>query len=303
MIKKITLPAETTFQSDMVRIDPTAFENHVDAQPFAIQHQLQQHPLFQLENLIELSKRLPRKQREYVFSKQEFGTHEDLEHYKHAADNDELSTDELIQAIEHQNIVIVLRNVESDSVYGQFVNECLDSLGEFVEPVTGKISGRESFIFISPPQAYTPYHYDPEQNFFMQILGKKQMAIYDVNDRDVLPEEALEGFYNKGQRITNCSESLFEQYQLFEMNPGDGVYVPVTAPHWVRTLDEISISVSINFRTPSSIRRDRVYRMNRILRKAGLRSRPVSQQANTWSELTKSALLGAPATMKNLVRR
>jgi hypothetical protein len=37
MIKKITLPAETTFQSDMVRIDPTAFEKHVDAQPFAIQ--------------------------------------------------------------------------------------------------------------------------------------------------------------------------------------------------------------------------------------------------------------------------
>jgi hypothetical protein len=303
MIKKITIPGETTFQSDMVQIDPATFESHVDNQPFAIQHKLQQHPLFQLENLVELSKRLPRKQREYVFSKQEFGTHEDLEHYKHAADNDELSTDELIKAIEHQNIVIVLRNVESDSIYGQFVNECLDSLGEFVEPVTGKISGRESFIFVSPPQAYTPYHYDPEQNFFMQIRGKKQMAIYDVNDRDVLPEEALEKFYNEGQRITNCSDSLFEQHQLFEMNPGDGVYVPVTAPHWVRTLGEISISVSINFRTPSSIRRDRVYRMNRMLRKAGLRPHPVSTQANTWSELTKSALLGGPATIKNLVRK
>ena len=52
----------------------------------------------------------------------------------------------------------------------------------------------------------------------MQIRGKKQMAIYDVSDRNILPEEALEKFYNEGQRITNCSESLFEQHQLLEMN-------------------------------------------------------------------------------------
>lgn len=115
--------------------------------------------------------------------------------------------------------------------------------------------------------------------------------------------EALEKFYNEEQRITNCSESLLEQYQLFEMNPGDGVYVPVTAPHWGRTLDEISISVSINFRTPSSIRRDRVYRMNRMLRKLRLCLHPVSPQANSWPELKKSSILGGPTTIKNLIRK
>jgi hypothetical protein len=135
------------------------------------------------------------------------------------------------------------------------------------------------------------------QNFFMQIQGKKQMAIYDVHDRKILPDSALEKFYNEGQKITKCEESLFDNYQLFEMI---GVYVPVTAPHWVRTLDEISISISINFRTPSSVRRDRVYRTNRMLRKIGLRPTPVSPQANTWFELTKSAVLGAPARIRKL---
>lgn len=284
----------------MVDIDSDKFRSHVDLQPFTIQHQLQHHPLFELENLVDLSKRLPRELREYVFSKQEFGTHEDQEQYKHAANNDELSTDELIHAIEKQNIIIVLRNVETDPVYGQFVNQCLDSLSECVEPTTGPISGRESYIFVSPPRAYTPYHYDPEQNFFMHVRGKKQMAIYDVKDRNILPEASLEEYYNEGQRITNCDESLFDNYELFEMNPGDGVYVPVTAPHWVRTLDEVSISISINFRTPSSIRRDRVYRMNPTLRNIGLRPAPVSHQANTWSELTKSAVLGVPARIKKL---
>jgi hypothetical protein len=303
MIKKLTQTERQTYRDGMVDINPATFATHVDQTPFAIRHQLQNHPLFQLESLVELSKRLPGSQREYVFGKQEFGTHDDLDQYKHAADNDELSTDELIQAIEHQNIVIVLRNVETDPTYGQFVNQCLDSLGRFVEPTTGPISGRESFIFISPPRAYTPYHYDPEQNFFLQIRGQKQMAIYDVQDREILPEFALEKFYNEGQSITNCDQSLFDKYELFEMQAGDGVYVPVTAPHWVRTLDEISISVSVNFRTPSSIRRDRVYRMNRWLRKIGLRPSPVSVQANRWSEHTKSAVLGIPARLRKLVQR
>lgn len=298
MIQKLTQNQITEFSDDMVYIDPDQFASKVDVTPFSIQHQLQSHPLFQLESLVELSKRLPKEQREYVFAKQEFGTHDNLEQYKHAADNDELSTEDLINAIETQNVVIVLRNVESDHLYGEFVNHCLDSLAGTVEPVTGPISGRESFIFVSPPNAYTPYHWDPEQNFFMQVRGKKQMAIYDVADRELLPEEALERYYTQGQVITKCPEELFENYELFEMNPGDGVYVPVTAPHWVKTLDEVSVSVSINFRSPSSIRRARVFRMNRMMRKMGLRPRSVSPRADFWSEQLKSSVLEIPAKIK-----
>ena len=301
MTQQLATPT-ANFDPEMVQINPSAFAENVDLKPFAIQHQLPQHPLFALESLIELSKRLPASQREYVFAKKEFGSHDDLQQYKHAADNDELSTDELINAIEHQNIVIVLRNVESDPVYGEFVNACLDSLAQFVEPAAGTMSGRESFIFISPPHAYTPYHWDPEQNFFMQVRGRKQMAVYDVNDRNLLPESALEKYYGEGQLITKCDDELFDNYQLFDMKPGDGVYVPVTAPHWVKTLDEVSISVSINFRTPSSVRRDRVFRCNRLLRKLGLRPNPVSPRADRWSEITKSSLLELPARFRKLAR-
>ena len=303
MIKKLTHSELSTFHPDMVSVSSEKFAANVDLNPFSIQHTLQSHPLFQLESLVELAKRLPTEQREYVFGKKEFGSHDDLEQYQHAAENDELSTDELIRAIEHQNIVIVLRNVESDPVYGQFVNCCLDSLGQSVEPIAGKMSGRESFIFISPPNAYTPYHWDPEQNFFMQVRGRKQMAIYDVNDRQVLSEAALEKYYNEGQLITKCDESVFENYELFEMAPGDGVYVPVTAPHWVKTLDEVSISVSVNFRTPSSIRRDRVYRANRMMRRIGLSPAKVSPRANQTSERLKSAIAATPAALKKILKR
>lgn len=302
MIKKLDpISSFTTFDDSMVSVDPSLFEHNVDVAPFRLKHQLTEHPLFQLGSLVELAKRLPHDQREYVFAKQEFGSHDDLDEYKHAADNDELSTEELINGISDQNIVIVLRNVESDPQYGDFVNQCLDSLSRSVENAAGKISGRESFIFVSPPDAYTPYHYDPEQNFFMQVRGQKQFAVYDVADRSILPEHALEKYYGQGQLITKCDDDQFGNHRVFDLSPGDGIYVPVTAPHWVRTLDEISISVSINFRTPSSIRRDRVYRCNRMLRKLGLNPSPVSLKADRWNDRMKAGVLGIPATLKRVI--
>ena len=285
-----------------IDIVPATFANHVDRTPYSIRHQLQDHPLLQLESLVELARRLPVHQREYVFAKQEFGTHENLERYEHAGDFAELSTEEMILNIEAQNRVIVLRNVESDPIYGQFVHSALGNLQEQIEQATGPISGRESFIFISPPHAYTPFHYDPEQNMFLQILGRKDFAVYDVTDRDVMSENSLEYFYEHC-RSKPCPPEFFDRYQLFSLEPGLGVYVPTTAPHWVRTLDDVSISISINFRTPSSVRRDRVFRMNRWLRKWGLQPQAVSPQANRWSEHCKAELIGLPSKIRGWLGR
>jgi hypothetical protein len=283
-----------------IQINTPLFQQNVDVQPYALTHGLQNHPLLRLENLVELAKRLPPLQREYVFAKQEFGTHEAGEHYEHAGSFADLSTEEMILNIEAQNRVIVLRNVETDSVYGHLVHEILDQMQSQIEAVTGPISGRESFIFISPPHAYTPFHYDPEQNFFLQILGRKDFAVYDVADRDVMPEVALENFLANSTR-TPCSPEYFNRYRIFELTPGNGVYVPTTAPHWVRTLDEVSISISINFRTPSSIRRDRVCRFNRLLRKTGLQPQPVSPRADTPRDRIKAGLFEIPSKLRRLI--
>lgn len=300
MNKLLTYP-ELSGSTAPIDINSDLFRQNVDRHAYGITHSLQTHPLLKLESLVELSKRLPQEQREYVFAKQEFGTHETGERFEHATPFDQLSTEDMIHNIEAQNRIIVLRNVEKDRLYGHFVNQILDALQEQIEAVTGPISNRESFIFISPPKAYTPFHYDPEQNLFLQILGKKGFAVYDVNDRDVLPQIALENYLASNVR-TPCTADYFNRYELFQLNPGQGVYVPTTAPHWVRTLDEISISISINFRTPSSIRRDRVCRFNRMLRKAGLRPAPLSPQANSPRDLLKAGLFEIPSRLRKLVK-
>ena len=57
--------------------------------------------------------------------------------------------------------------------------------------------------------------------------------------------------------------------------PGDGVHVPVNAPHYVLNGPQPSVSFSITFRTPEGNRRSAVYRVNDRLRALGLRPRPV----------------------------
>lgn len=111
----------TQYSSAPIDIKPSLFRENVDLRPYRLMHRLQDHPLLSLDSLVELAKRLPLDQREYVFAKQEFGTHETGDHYTHANSFDDLSTEEMILNIEAQNRVIVLRNVDSDGEYGKFV--------------------------------------------------------------------------------------------------------------------------------------------------------------------------------------
>jgi Cupin superfamily protein len=61
---------------------------------------------------------------------------------------------------------------------------------------------------------------------------------------------------------------------VFEMDPGDAVYVPPHAPHMVKNGPTASISFSITFRTPELERIQRVSSINARIRRLGLTPKP-----------------------------
>jgi hypothetical protein len=69
--------------------------------------------------------------------------------------------------------------------------------------------------------------------------------------------------------------------------PGDAIYVPVKAPHWVRNGPEPSISLSITWRSEWSYHKSYAHGFNRMLRRAGLR--PASPRPFPHRNLAKSA--------------
>jgi Cupin-like domain len=112
---------------------------------------------------------------------------------------------------------------------------------------------------------------DPEHNFLLQIRGRKQVSMFDGEDRELLSDQELERFYARGHRNLVFDERNQRKAHVFELAPGDGLYFPVTWPHWVKNGPEVSVSFSITFRTASSDRREILYHVNERMRRLGIR--------------------------------
>src|SRR5262249_44357467 len=74
-----------------------------------------------------------------------------------------------------------------------------------------------------------------------------------------------------------------EEYEkaaaAFELSPGEGVHVPVTAPHWVQNGAEPSVSFSITLMTAETERRSILYALNHARRQRGGNPPPVGRSA------------------------
>ncbi|MBA3462114.1 MAG: cupin-like domain-containing protein [Deltaproteobacteria bacterium] len=243
-------------------LEPGRFKADFNQRPFQIRHDLVDHPAFSLERLVELARKLPAEQVEYNAG--DLPLTQDPTKTPRTG----LSVEETIQRINEAKSWMVLKRVEVDATYKQALDDCLD----LIEPLAPGMRTRRAFIFISSPGSVTPYHIDHEYNFLLQIRGSKKMTIFDPA---VLGEEAIERFYRGEHRNLVFDQSLAARSQTFELKPGDGVHVPVNAPHYVLNGPAASVSFSITFRTPEGDRRSAVYEVNDRLRRFGLKPRPV----------------------------
>jgi hypothetical protein len=261
----------STESSPPLGIDPARFSARFDRQPFIVRHRLSDHPLFALPRLIELARTLPEDRVEYNAGDVPVS----LDPARTPRTG--LSIDETIRRIEECRSWIVFKNVERDPDYRALLDACLDQVREHSEPIEPGMDRREGFIFVSSPDSVTPYHMDPEHNFLLQIRGRKRVSLFDGDDRTVLSELELEKFYARGHRNLAFDDVKQPKAQVFELTAGDGLYFPVTWPHWVKNGSEVSVSFSITFRTASSDRREVLYHVNERLGRLGIRLPPVGR--------------------------
>ncbi len=266
-------------QSPWLKLDETDFHKNFNRQAFFIRHHLAGHRLFELPRLIELAKKLPAEFVEYNAGA--LPVNQDPIRTPKTG----LSVDETIRRIEECQSWMVLKYVETDPEYKRLLGNCLDEIKRLTEPVAPGMIKREGFIFITSPGSVTPYHMDPEYNFLLQIRGHKTMSVWNPQDRTVLSEEALEGYLSGGHRNLVYQDEYQQKAREFELTPGVGLHVPVTAPHWVKNGNEVSISFSITFRTPASDRRNLIYATNAYLRRHGIQPTPFGQSA--WRDALK----------------
>jgi hypothetical protein len=261
--------AQRPAPKELLQLDSAVFAEKFDEEPFIVGHALSDHPLFDIERLMELSMALPEKCVEFNAGDLPIGCDPTQ------TPRNGLSAQETIRRIRDCKSWMVLKYVEQDPAYRRLLDDCLAEVAALSEPLCPGMCSAEAFIFLSSPGAVTPYHMDPEHNFLLQIRGQKFMTVFE---RSVVSSEELERFYGGAHRNMAFSENYLEKSQTFELNPGIGLHVPVTAPHFVRVGSEVSVSFSITFRTPDLDKRSLLHNVNALMRKRGLSPAPAGNR-------------------------
>ncbi|HYV36017.1 MAG TPA: cupin-like domain-containing protein [Gemmataceae bacterium] len=258
-------------EQKLLDINAALFRECFDKRPFLIGHRLNDHPLFALPRLIELSQKLPEKHVEYNGGKLPVSLDPNL------TPRNGLSIEETIRRIEDCCSWMVLKYVEQDDDYRALLHHCLAEVGVHSELLRPGMELMQGFIFISSAGSVTPYHMDPEHNFLLQVRGSKTVSLFDGRDRSIVAETDLERFYGGSHRNMAFQEEWQRKAWVYDLQPGQGLHFPVTDPHHVKVGPTYSISFSITFRTPDLEKRSMVHNVNAYLRGKGLRPKPVGQ--------------------------
>lgn len=251
----------------MTHFDPLALDEFGRAypeRPARIRHGLADHPLLTLDSLAALAQRIRPIDIEYYPGDTPF------EIDPLTAPGNGLSVQETIRRIEECGSWMVLKFVEQDEIFRDFLLEALAPLEAAVGARTGAMHKHRGFVFITSPGSVTPLHFDPEHNILLQVRGSKTMTIFPPDDEEVVPAEEHERFHGGGHRNLPWRDDFAARGRSFDMAPGDAVHVPFMAPHWVKNGPEVSISFSITWRSEWSYREEYAHNMNRLLRLAGL---------------------------------
>jgi hypothetical protein len=272
-----------------------AFRSLYPEQPGLITHKLRGHELFELEALAELAKRIRPVDAEYNRGDLPVGID------PAATPSNGLSVEETIRSIEQCGSWMVLKFIEQDSVYRNLLHSVLAELEPLVRPVTGEMLKLEGFIFISSPDAVTPFHFDPEHNILLQIRGRKTMTVFPADDEGLVSGTSHEAFHAGGHRNLPWQDEFAAKGRPFDLEPGQAIYVPVKAPHWVKNGPEVSISFSITWKSEWSFHEADARALNRLLRKAGLDPAPPRRFPNR--NLAKSVAYRAASKASRLLPR
>lgn len=232
-----------------------------------LNHHLLHHPLLELEALARLGEALPAGNIEYNRGDQPIGVDG-----KPQATG--LTIGETIRGIDTTNSWAVLKQVQQVPAYRALLNELLGELRPVIEQRTGRMLKPQAFIFISSPDAVTPYHFDPEHNILLQLRGQKVMTIYPAGSERFAPDEVHETYHRGGKRELAWQDSFVRDGVPFGLEAGEAIYVPVMSPHYVRNGPKVSISLSITWRSDWSFAEADARAFNGLLRKWGMNPHP-----------------------------
>lgn len=263
----VAMQAQTqTSPSSVIELGAATFD------PWRIQpvrHRLSMHPLLQPPALIELSARLEAQGSIRTHGNEaKAGTpfNSAPEMFPNAK-----SAAETLRSIRDAKAWMSLLNVQIDPIYRALVGEVLDGVRPLVDGRDPGMCHRAGWIFVSSPRTVTPFHFDKEHNFILQIHGRKRVYVWDHDDTVVASENARDLFHHSHERyLLRWRDEFRERAHVFDLEPGQGAYMPSTSPHMVENGDDPSITISFTYYTDATRRDAVLHNAHALVRQLGV---------------------------------
>jgi hypothetical protein len=293
-------PNNRAMKSDcpVVDLERSRFLEDFNRRDFPVTHNLAGSPLFTLPRLIEVAAATAAKRPNDVYY--DAG---DIDVAQRWAESPKLNepVDVTMRRIAKSNAWIVLRQVDLDPAYSGILQSCLQEMLRLSgAQLRERMKRTEIIVFVTSPRRITTYHIDRECSFLLQVRGEKDINIFDRDDRDVLPEQELERFWTVDTNAALYKPDLQQRAHIYRLKPGNGVHIPINAPHWLRNGDDVSISVNFNF-WEHDRERANLYRANYYLRQ--LRFAPVAPFVSPGRDFLKNPFGAAVYATRALLKR
>ncbi len=257
------------------------FTGALGRSPLLVRHRLDaQHPLLTREALTARAADWPTAWLEHHQA--------DLPFVLPSGNTDQLPLDAgaVVRDIDSNGCWVVLLTLERSPRYSAFLDECLERVDALVGAREGGMTSTGLNLLIASPRAVVPAHFDMHHNFLLQIEGTKEVMIGSYSDPTVGVRE-IDRYFDEHNNNARC---LPDVVSTFHLGPGEGLYIPPFAFHWVRGGPEASVTMSCGFRTRLTEQTNAVHVCNARLRRAGFH--PSAPGRSMYRDRAKLAAYG-----------
>jgi len=279
----------TLSRQPCLHFEPDSCRDSFDREPFGFTHNLSELDLFAPDSLLSLAEKYADHPRDHYVAAGAPSPGAEFYSVPYTG----YGPYEAISRLDSVGCRVLMKRPEK---HDPRFRELLDTLFRQIVDLRGGLGRQrvirlESGILISSAATTTPFHFDPEINFFAQIHGEKMYHVYSPS---AVSEAELERFYIRG--AVNIGQVKLQgrdraREHVFALVPGKGFHQPQNAPHWVETCESRSVSYALVFETDATRAQGRVRAFNYYLRK--LRLTPAPLRVHPRLDLMKSATMRA----------
>jgi hypothetical protein len=262
----------------------TAFQEALGRHALPFAHGLSGLPGFDREAVVELAGRVPPSWTRPHSGRQPLVFPDKVR----VADT---SAAEMARTIADSGNRLIIYYLERIEPYRTLMRRSLEELTAVVGRREGGTCATSLNVFLASPGGVIRSHFDRHHNLLLQLEGRKEITVGTYED----PDEDQRVIERARRRDHNNLSELPTRTRTFVLGPGDGLYIPPYAFHWVQGSSDVSVALSYGFATAATTRAPLVYWCNANLRRLGFRPRPPGQserldQVKTYA-ITRAARL------------